>query len=228
MTTNVLVFGFGAILLLVAIIGGGFELKEFKVPKVSRVTRAVAGIMGLFFIGWGVEIGITREAPPQQQAQDTRPTPQPAEVPARVTPPPSVERNVGWQTPIDQTQRRNQWQADVRRQLINAAGLLTQGHYELTHEPYTDRLYTHWTQDLILTLDAGRRYALVGVCDRDCSDLDLVLYDEDGYIVDSDTEPDDTPIVSVTPRETARYRLHVMMASCAVQPCYYGVGVFGR
>lgn len=57
MTTNVLVFGFGGILILVAILGGGFEIKEFKVPKVGWAPRIVAGIVGLFFILWGVGIG---------------------------------------------------------------------------------------------------------------------------------------------------------------------------
>lgn len=56
MTTNIAVFGFGAILILVAILGGGFELKEFKVPRVGWAPRVIAGISGVLFVLWGVGI----------------------------------------------------------------------------------------------------------------------------------------------------------------------------
>jgi hypothetical protein len=228
MTTNVLVFGFGAILLLVGILGGGFELRELKVPKVSRVPRAVAGIMGFLFITWGVELGTTRETPTQPQVESPGPQHQPAETGPRVTPgPTSAERNAEWHPSAAATGRRNQWAAQVRGQLVQTALALTQRGYELTHEAYTDTLYTNSNQDLNLTLDAGKAYALVGVCDNDCSNLDLVLYDQDGNVVDKDFRPDVAAVVEVTPSETASYRLRVIMAGCRSQPCYYGVGVFG-
>jgi hypothetical protein len=68
----------------------------------------------------------------------------------------------------------------------------------------------------------------VGVCDNDCSDLDLVLYDADGDQVDSDVQTDDVPIVQVTPRETMRYRVKVLMPTCKTNPCWYGIGVYGK
>ncbi len=37
-----------------------------------------------------------------------------------------------------------------------------------------------------------------------------------------------TPIVEVTPSRTASYTVHVYMASCSEEPCYYGVGMFAR
>ena len=46
-------FIFGAILLAVAILGGGFEVKEIKVSNVSISVRIIAGIVGLIFIGLG-------------------------------------------------------------------------------------------------------------------------------------------------------------------------------
>lgn len=65
MSINALVFGLGGILLLVAILGGGFELKEFKIPKVGGAPRVCSGIAGLFFILLGVGIG-------QSSAPDTQ------------------------------------------------------------------------------------------------------------------------------------------------------------
>ena len=53
MTPQSMSFIFGAILLAVAILGGGFEVKEIKVSNVSVGVRIVAGIVGLFFIVLG-------------------------------------------------------------------------------------------------------------------------------------------------------------------------------
>ncbi|MGA7935472.1 MAG: hypothetical protein WCA35_18115, partial [Kovacikia sp.] len=71
-------------------------------------------------------------------------------------------------------------------------------------------------------------YGLIGVCDRDCRDLDLRLYDENGNLVAADTSSDDTPFVSLTPRWSGQFYLRVDMANCRANYCYYGVGVFGR
>jgi hypothetical protein len=54
MDVYLIAFIFGALLLFVAIIGGGFELKELKVPRVGWAPRAVALVTGLVFLGFGV------------------------------------------------------------------------------------------------------------------------------------------------------------------------------
>ena len=53
MTVQSMSFIFGALLLAVAILGGGFEVKEIKVSNVSIGVRFVAGIVGLCFIALG-------------------------------------------------------------------------------------------------------------------------------------------------------------------------------
>ncbi len=50
MTVNTVILGFGAVLLLVGILGGGFEIKEFKVPKVGPAPRVLSTIAGAFFV----------------------------------------------------------------------------------------------------------------------------------------------------------------------------------
>jgi hypothetical protein len=47
-------FIFGGILLLIGILGGGFELKELKVPKVTLGPRLLASVVGLIFVGVGI------------------------------------------------------------------------------------------------------------------------------------------------------------------------------
>src|SRR5712691_3610825 len=54
MTLQTLAFLFGALLLLVGILGGGFEIKEIKIPHVPGRGRAVASIVGLVFIGFAI------------------------------------------------------------------------------------------------------------------------------------------------------------------------------
>jgi hypothetical protein len=50
MTLITLSFVFGAILILAGIIGGGFEVKELKVPRISGTSRVMALVAGLAFI----------------------------------------------------------------------------------------------------------------------------------------------------------------------------------
>jgi hypothetical protein len=90
-----------------------------------------------------------------------------------------------------------------------------------THELH-NRLYT----TLSVTLRAGVTYALVGVCDNDCDDLDFRLFGSQGREVAYDTAADDTAIVKVTPGRTQAYRLRVIMASCTTEPCSFGVGLY--
>jgi hypothetical protein len=62
----------------------------------------------------------------------------------------------------------------------------------------------------------GQFYAnetIFGVCDVDCSDLDINLYDSTGSLVSSDTLTDDTPVV-VAPYNGV-YSVEVIMTSCS-------------
>lgn len=51
MSIGVAVFIFGAILLFIALVGGGFEAKELKVPQVNQIVRIIAtGTWALFIV----------------------------------------------------------------------------------------------------------------------------------------------------------------------------------
>jgi hypothetical protein len=77
-------------------------------------------------------------------------------------------------------------------------------------------------------LRGGFVYALVAFCDEDCTDIDLQLHDAAGNLVDSDFELDDRPVVTAEVPRDATFRLTVSMPSCSIEPCYYGVAVFGQ
>ena len=116
----------------------------------------------------------------------------------------------------------------VREQLLGALVLFGLGNYTLTHEPYINHLNQGYYRMTTLTLQEGRRYTIIGVCDEDCGDLDLILYDGNGNTIDVDESSTDYPIVEVMPRWTGNFYVRADMYQCSVAPCYYGVGVFAE
>jgi hypothetical protein len=50
MTIEVLAFAFGGFLLLLGLLGGGFELRELKIPKVGWAPRLSSIVLGLVFL----------------------------------------------------------------------------------------------------------------------------------------------------------------------------------
>jgi hypothetical protein len=129
-------------------------------------------------------------------------------------------------TPAEAQETR--WARQVSGQLNRYSDLLSDKGYRLTQEIMNGSLGDDQSDSFSLELVEGRSYALLGVCDEDCSDLDLRLLDEDGNEIDADVEADDYPVVEVRPRRTARFRVRVIMTTCSTSPCFYGVGVFGK
>jgi len=121
-----------------------------------------------------------------------------------------------------------QYVEQVRRQLDNARDLLEARGFEKTHDYKIATLASGGAKSSTLNLQKGTQYVIIGVCDRDCSDLDIKLYDENDRLIATDTSTDDKPLVSVTPRWTGEFRILVSMYRCGNSPCYYGVGVFGK
>src|SRR6476661_10002520 len=62
-------------------------------------------------------------------------------------------------------------------QLLASANRLAraQGYTQAASRPASGALNDDRSEDVGLTLNAGRQYLLVGVCDADCSDMDLRL-----------------------------------------------------
>ena len=75
---------------------------------------------------------------------------------------------------------------------------------------------------------AGRSYTILGVCDNDCSDLDITLYDPAGNQVAEDVLTDDKPVASHVARRSGRYRATITMASCSTGSCFYAVAAYGN
>ena len=57
MEHDTIVIGLGAIFILIGIIGGGFEIKEIKIPRVGMFPRVLAGMIGVTVLGLGAFAG---------------------------------------------------------------------------------------------------------------------------------------------------------------------------
>lgn len=75
-------------------------------------------------------------------------------------------------------------------------------------------------------LQAGWEYRIVGFCDEDCSDLDLLLLDPYGDVIEEDVLVDAEPLLAFNADMDGRYEVQVSMVSCSLEPCGYGVGVY--
>jgi hypothetical protein len=122
----------------------------------------------------------------------------------------------------------DRFERQVREQLSTAAEKLGKSGFSLTHHIYTGELKHNEDENVTVELDRGRGYLIVGVCDNDCKDVDLRLYDAAGREVDQDVERDDYPAVAVDVNRSTKYTVRTNMASCSRSPCRYGFGVFAR
>ena len=100
--------------------------------------------------------------------------------------------------------------------------------YDQSHLRTRGSLREGQTRTFTLRLTGGSRYVIGGVCDEDCSDLDLMFYDSRGNLLDEDNSTDDEPVVGVTAPRTGTYRVRVRMYACSAEPCAFGLVVFGE
>ena len=77
-------------------------------------------------------------------------------------------------------------------------------------------------------IGSGANLILVGICDADCSDLGLTLYDPDGDLVDSDVLTDDIPMITIEGGRSGSYTVAVQMAECTIDPCRYAIQTYTR
>lgn len=117
---------------------------------------------------------------------------------------------------------------EIRAQLGVIAVAMDQNGFDRTHDFKIEKLRGDNTDTFGITLTRGVDYRIVAVCDHDCGDIDLRLFDENNNEVAKDTANDDYPLVSIAPRWTGRFKIHVRMYECSVSPCFYGIGTFGK
>jgi hypothetical protein len=98
-STQVMVFLLGAFLIVVGIVGGGFELKEIKVPSVARIPRIIAGVTGAALIAFALGLLPQHSNSPQAPRVDTGQAPTP-----HVESPPAPQAGPARPTHVDSAQ----------------------------------------------------------------------------------------------------------------------------
>ena len=119
----------------------------------------------------------------------------------------------------------DRWERDVRTQLGGAAASLDP---RASNKPVTTRFGTlnaGESDSLTLPLHAGTAYVVVAACDEDCSRLTLRLSDLKSHELAVDRASEHAPVVRLAPAETGSYRVRIVMESCQMNPCRYGVAV---
>ena len=114
----------------------------------------------------------------------------------------------------------NRWERQVQEQLQRVSP-----NAKTTKMGALNLEETEW---FAVTLTAGVSYSILGVCDNDCSRLQLVLTTPDRNELATDRRGENFPVVRFTPPETRVFRVKVVMDACLVSPCWYGVAVVER
>lgn len=98
--------------------------------------------------------------------------------------------------------------------------------WQVDQGPLTGSLSDGSSETVDVRLQGGERYAVIGGCDADCSDMDLSISDRSGNVLDSDYLTDDFPALEFSAGYTGTYPMRVSMPSCSVNPCYYSYIVY--
>ncbi len=121
---------------------------------------------------------------------------------------------------------QNQYQQQIQAQFTRWAPTFQQQGLLPIGSPFTGSLADDADESILVNLTSGMRYAIAGVCDQDCTDVDLQVFSSDGTKIGEDLATDDKPVVVFNASYTGQYRVKVLMPTCNTNPCYYGVQIF--
>jgi hypothetical protein len=122
----------------------------------------------------------------------------------------------------------NRWQQQVHGQLQRTLATLGMRGSARPAATQAGVLNAEESEAFAVTLSKGVTYSIVGVCDDDCTKLQLVLTTLDHNELATDRGSETFPIIRFTPAETRLFHVKVVMELCQVSPCWYGVAVVER
>ena len=119
---------------------------------------------------------------------------------------------------------QNRWEREVHGRLqraVNAVKPNAGGSPLLTK---MGQLNEEEAATFVVTLERGVAYSILGVCDNDCSRLQLLLATHSNELA-IDRNSETFPVLQFTPSATTVYRIRVVMEGCRWNPCWYAVAV---
>jgi len=118
--------------------------------------------------------------------------------------------------------------AAVRVDLVRTGLPLRREGYRPVGEVLHGTLGQRSNGQVTVTLEKGASYAVRGVCDTACTDVDLALADSAGAVLAQDGRDDDTPLLRFRAPSSGAFRLRVAMWRCAASACSWGVQVYRK
>lgn len=116
------------------------------------------------------------------------------------------------------------WERQVRERLDRAIDAVRQSS-RVPINRRTGMLNTEESASFEAPLVEGESYAIVAVCDDDCTRLELTLLTPTGSELAKDRKGESLPTLRFTPNRTMTYRVRVVMEACRWNPCWYAVAV---
>jgi hypothetical protein len=116
------------------------------------------------------------------------------------------------------------WGSLAQRLMVQMRQTFESRGYSLADFEHDGQLGASGSERVPIHLSSGTN-EVVGLCDNNCSDMDLELIDASGKIVASDLEKDDFPIVD---GQGGDYSLLVKMVKCNTATCSYELRVWNK
>lgn len=120
------------------------------------------------------------------------------------------------------------YRAQLDQQLQKSRELFQGQGYSIAAGPFTGALQPGAKERFTLPVEQGVSYKILGVCDNDCSNVDLRVLNLNGQNIGEDTTPDDIPLVELQPTGTGTVQLEATMVSCSQAPCYHAIEVYWK
>lgn len=120
------------------------------------------------------------------------------------------------------------FEAEVNRQIDQVSWEFRQAGYVKLGDTWIDELGENDDTAIEVQLFEDVEYIAVGVCDNDCGDLDLVLFDERDREIASDISEDDVPVLHGSPDWDGIFYLEAQMHDCITRTCAFGVAIYAR
>lgn len=119
---------------------------------------------------------------------------------------------------------QNRWEREVHSRLQRAVTAVTTNAGGSPLLTKTGELNEEEAETFLVTLEHGVAYSILGVCDNDCSRLQLLLATQSNELA-IDRNSETFPVLQFTPSATTVYRIRVVMEGCSWNPCWYAVAV---
>ncbi|HEY1606452.1 MAG TPA: hypothetical protein VGF77_12740 [Allosphingosinicella sp.] len=124
-------------------------------------------------------------------------------------------------------QAQDQWAQQIQRLFDKADEQMQSRGFHVDSPIRQGGLRASGSERVTLHVNGGGLTQIMGLCDTDCSDMDLILYDGAGNVLSKDLEADDVPIVSWQ-GGAADLQLEVRMVKCKTDPCRYGLRAYSK